>query len=220
MLQILKTKKTKKKFYDRWTRKISLLMLGAGVFRTKPLDQLDDLLSKKAIYQTLKKAQQNKNNILLLRDILMSVEQSLWQLRVERDQVDVYTNDIDLYDDVCSQLFHLVRVRHEPDSSQPVSEGSKILSKTLPHGRFRYKVYLRPHKIAKDIEAKNQYLKWIATQSPRIAISEAVKTWFVHTDWNWDRRYIWVEDEQTLLLLKLRNADVCGKVYEYDLCDK
>lgn len=216
----MKTKKTKKKFYDRWTRKISLLMLGAGVLRSKPLDELEDLLSKKAIYQTLKRAQQNKNNILLLRDLLILVNKTLWQLRVERDQVDVYTNDVDLYDEICRHLFHLVRLRFEPDLTQPMSEGNKIPSKTLPHGRFRYKVYLQPHKLSKDLEAKNQYLKWIATQSPRIAISESVKTWFIYTDWNWDRRYIWVEDEQTLLMLKLRNADVCGKVYEYELCDK
>lgn len=216
----MKTKKTKKKFYDRWTRKISLLMLGAGVLRSKPLDELEDLLSKKAIYQTLKRAQQNKNNILLLRDLLILVNKTLWQLRVERDQVDVYTNDVDLYDEICRHLFHLVRLRFEPDLTQPMSEGNKIPSKTLPHGRFRYKVYLQPHKLSKDLEAKNQYLKWIATQSPRIAISESVKTWFIYTDWNWDRRYIWVEDEQTLLMLKLRNADVCGKVYKYELCDK
>jgi hypothetical protein len=51
-------------------------------------------------------------------------------------------------------------------------------------------------------------------------MSEAVKTWFIHTDWNWDRRYILVDEESTLLMLKLRNSDFMGKIYEYVIVDK
>jgi hypothetical protein len=40
------------------------------------------------------------------------------------------------------------------------------------------------------------------------------------TEWNWDRRYVLVEDEGTLLMLKLRNPEVMGSVYNYVLSDK
>jgi hypothetical protein len=40
------------------------------------------------------------------------------------------------------------------------------------------------------------------------------------TDWNWDRRYVLVEDEGTLLLMKLKNSEVVGTVYNYVIVDK
>jgi hypothetical protein len=40
------------------------------------------------------------------------------------------------------------------------------------------------------------------------------------TDWNWDRRYVLVEDKNTLMLLRLRNSEVVGSVYEFVLSDK
>jgi hypothetical protein len=47
-----------------------------------------------------------------------------------------------------------------------------------------------------------------------------VQKWFLKTDWNWDRRYVLVEDEGTLLMMKLRNSDVVGTVYNYVVTDK
>jgi type I restriction-modification system DNA methylase subunit len=70
-----------------------------------------------------------------------------------------------------------------------------------------------------DKEGKAEYLSWLDKQK-NVLISEAVKNWFMSTDWNWDRRYILVEDNKTLLFLHMRNADVLGKVYEYVLSDK
>jgi hypothetical protein len=53
-----------------------------------------------------------------------------------------------------------------------------------------------------------------------VLISEVVKDWFIKTEWNWDRRYIFVEDAQTLLMLKLRNAEAIGRIYDYIIIDK
>jgi hypothetical protein len=218
--KILKTKKTKKKFYDKWDHKVSLLMMGAAVFRMADLNEIEQILNGRCIYRYQKEADKNRSNILLLVDELQKYEKNLWQLRIERDQIDVYTNNRSMYDSISEKFLHLVIKRFEPDIEIPLTNGNVIKANRLPHNKFRYKVYLRPHKLCKDYDAKERYLEWITGQSSRISISESVKTWFMHTDWNWDRRYIWVEDESTLLMLKLRNADVCGKVYEYQLCDK
>jgi hypothetical protein len=66
-----------------------------------------------------------------------------------------------------------------------------------------------------DKEAKKQYIDWIKKQSPRITFTDAIATWFLSTEWNWDRRYVLVEDDHTLLLLKLRNSEVVGRIYNY-----
>jgi len=40
------------------------------------------------------------------------------------------------------------------------------------------------------------------------------------TEWNWDRRYMYVEDEMTLLMIKMRSSEVLGRIYEYHIIDK
>jgi hypothetical protein len=220
MLKLPKAKKTKKKFYDKWCYKINLSMEGCVIFRLVDIDDIENQLNTKSAYRSIEKAKRNRENILTLAELLANNDRNSWQLRIEGERIDVYTNDEKLYNDVILNFTYSIIARFEPDQTMLSDDKNKIITNTLPHGRFRFKVYLKPHRLARDVEAKNSYLSWIDTQSPRISISESVKSWFISTDWNWDRRYIWVEDESTLLMLKLRNADVCGKVYEYQLCDK
>lgn len=220
MLHLTKTKKTKRKFYDKWCYKVSLYMHGGVIFRMAPLDQVEKWLEKEPCYRYLQEAVHNKDNILSLVETLSSYDKSLWQIRIEQSQLDVYTNDVDLYEIITNKFLHIVRIRFEPSNDIPLIGGNIIKIKKLPHDRYRFKVYLKPHKLFKDHDAKHHYIQWIESQSPRISITNSVKRWFLVTEWNWDRRYIWVEDEATLLMLKLRNSEVCGKVHEYQLCDK
>jgi len=37
---------------------------------------------------------------------------------------------------------------------------------------------------------------------------------------NWDRRYILVDNEKTLLMIKLHSPDAIGTVYKYEIVDK
>lgn len=219
-MQLLTTKKTKRKFYDKWTHKVSLLMYGSVAFRMSTLENLEPWMDTVTERRWFSDVLNNKKNILDLAETLIAYDKSLWQTRVERQQLDIYTNDSELYEELSSKFFHLVKQRFEPGVDIPLVDGNVVKTKKLPHDRYHYKVFLLPHKFSKDRSAKEKYLDWIDKQSPRISISHSVKQWFMITDWNWDRRYIWVEDESTLLMLKLRNSDVCGKVYEYQLCDK
>jgi hypothetical protein len=74
--------------------------------------------------------------------------------------------------------------------------------------------------MAGDKEGKQKYIAWLKTQEDRVTCTPAVEKWFMTTDWNWDRRYILVQDESTLLMLKLRNSEVVGRIYNYVVSDK
>jgi hypothetical protein len=217
----MKPKLSNKKFYNKWDYKITLKLEGVGVFRYN-FDEIILRLTdpKTRLTYTLEKAVANKDKILEILDFLLGYNPDSWQKRIEKDSIDFYTNDKSFYNDAYEKFKDLLVHRFEPDTSIGNLESFKIFSNKLPHDRYRYKVYLKPHKLAKNKEEKTKYIEWLTGQEGHISISKAVKEWFMFTDWNWDRRYIWVEDENTLLMLKLRNPEVCGRVYEYFLIDK
>jgi hypothetical protein len=113
--------------------------------------------------------------------------------------------------------------RYEPDdeAKELLKDDVKIIiSDRYPHNKYHYRVYLLPHKFNKDDTAKSKYIDWLRSQSPRITCTNAVERWIMKTNWNWDRRYVLVEDKNTLMLLRLRNPEVVGSVYEFVLSDK
>jgi hypothetical protein len=71
-----------------------------------------------------------------------------------------------------------------------------------------------------DKDEKERFISWVKNQNSKIRLTNSVIKWFINTDWNWDRRYVLVEDEATLLMLKLRNSSVVGRVYNYVISDK
>ena len=222
-----KTKVTNKKFYDKWLYKVSLTFEGANVFRMRSYDQITDLFQSEPTvgrsYSVALKAWKEKDHILEMIGFLGSISQSiLWSKRIERNQFDFYTNDKDLYESFSNTFAEKLLHRFEPNEAclDNLDNSHTIVAKKLPHNRFNFKVYLLPHKLKGDKETKKNFVSWLKTQTPRITCSTAVEKWFIATDWNWDRRYVLVEDESTLLMMKLKNSEVVGKIYKYQVYDK
>lgn len=163
------------------------------------------------------KAWTNKDLITSIMDFLDQYKKEDYFMRLERDAIDFYTNDINFYNHISSSFSTTIKHRFEPDenSLKTLTDEPIIIVKKLPKNRYNYRAYLKPHMLKGDKESKSNYLKFLDNQSPAVSISESVKSWFMITDWNWDRRYILVEDEKTLLMLKLRNPEVLGKVYRF-----
>lgn len=221
------TKLTNRKFYNKWLYKITLKVPGCGIFRTRSLEEVKDFCLNGSAndwkYSLESKAWKERNTILHLACFLENFQSSAYHKRIEQDNIDLYTNDEKFYDDSSSTFVdHLIH-RYEPDAStRDVLEknDSFVSVKKLPHNKYRYRVYLLPHKLKNDKESKKKYVDWLKTQSPRIRCSTAVENWFIKTDWNWDRRYVLVEDEKTLLMMKLRNSEVVGRIYNFIVSDK
>jgi hypothetical protein len=222
-----KTKITKKKFYGKWLYKITLQVKGAGIFRSRVLEEITELCKtgKKEDYQSytlLYKTLTNSEQISDLASFLKLYDQASWSKRIENNSIDFYTNEADFYNSMSIRYGDDLVHRFEPtQSSLDLLESTDhIIVSKLPHDRYNYKVFLQPHKMAFEHEDKIKFIEWIEKQKPRITCTSAVKQWFIKTDWNWDRRYVLVEDEQTLLMMKLRGPEVVGKIYNYVICDK
>ena len=222
----MKTQKTNRKFYNKWIYKVSLQIKGSSIFRTHSLDDIKDFClapsPEKPNYSLHGRAWQNRDQILDLTEFLLNQKSTIWTKRIENVFMDFYTNDRNFYEELSLQFESAMLHRFEPDPEtlDLLDTPQIILATKLPHNRYHYKVYLLPHKMAGDKESKKKYVDWLKSQDPRITCTPAVQKWFIKTDWNWDRRYVLVEDEHTLLMLKLRNSEVVGRVYNYIISDK
>jgi hypothetical protein len=221
-----KTKITNKKFYNKWTYKVSLLVKGVGVFRNVALTDISEHCNRIKInsrgYSSDVKVLSNQEMLTDLANCLLTFDNAVWSKRIERDSIDLYTNDSNFYQTLSDKFEEVLIHRFEPQEGSNLLEQSQqvIVGKKLPHDRYRYRVYLLPHKMSGDREGKRRYLDWVKNQGDKIRLSKAVDEWFIRTDWNWDRRYVLVEDDQTLLMLKLRNAEVVGRIYNFVVSDK
>lgn len=195
------------------------------MFREFSLEDLitfcDDATTVYSQYSFKGRAVPYKPELREIAEYLQQFPEDIWSKRIERDQLDLYTNDRTIYDGIVKQFGHKLLHRFEPVTGVEdlLDDTQTILVKKLPHNRYNYRVYLQPHKMANDKEGKKKYTDWLKVQE-RITCTPAIENWFYKTDWNWDRRYVLVEDEKTLLMLKLRNSEVVGKVYKFVVSDK
>lgn len=155
-------------------------------------------------------------------DFLESYDSKLYFKRIETNIIDLYTNDINFYNNAYEHFESHVIYRSEPKNLglDENSNADIIIVKKYPHGMYKHKVFLLPHKMQNNKEEKTKFVKWLQSQSPRVTCTNAISQWFLNTNWNWDRRYILVEDEKTLLMLKMRCPEAVGRVYNYKICDK
>lgn len=222
----MRTFKTSKKFYKKWLFKLSLKVEGSGAFRTFDFERIKQICQVGAVSEynnwQVNNVIKNRHDIARVVACLESKDSRLWSKRIEGHFLDIYTNDKEFYESLSVDLGNLIERRYEPDEIYVnlLDNPKSIICDKLPHNKYNYRVYLQPHKLAGNKEVKQKAVDWMVSQSPRITCTPAVQSWFMKTDWNWDRRYVLVEDEGTLLMLKLRYGDVVGTVYNYVVVDK
>jgi hypothetical protein len=227
-MSLQKIKLTNRKFYGKWLYKASFNLEGGALFRSKTLDEVEEFClgpnpHDKHSYSIWVRAWNNRELINNVCTFLKSYSKDVYNLRIESSIFDVYTNDKEFYNLISLEFEETLRHKFEPSEANIdllKSNQNYITVDRLPKGQYNYRVYLLPHKMKGDKEGKQKYLEWIKRQTPKITCTPSIEKWFLATDWNWDRRYVLVEDESTLLMLKLRNAEVMGRVYNFVVSDK
>ena len=222
-----KTKPTTRKFYGKWLYKASFDIPGCAFLRSKSIEETEQFCfgpDPESYQQSVKqRAWNNRFTLLNVCSALHKYNKDDYSLRIESSILDVYTNDKALYERISNNLEKQLRHRFEPSEAtiEILNTNQNYISvDKLPKGRYNYRVYLLPHKMKGDKEGKQKYLDWLKKSGGKITCTPSVEKWFLDTDWNWDRRYVLVEDEATLLMLKLRNSEVVGRIYNFVVSDK
>jgi len=222
-----KTKTTKRKFYGKWLYKVSVNAPGVAILRSKSPSEAIAFLNmpmpdNSYRHSLIVKAHTNASSLTKLFKFLEPIPTEEWTKRIETNQFDFYTNAKSLYEQFCKKFNSMLIQNFEPeeDNLELLNNQYTIIVKQLPHKKYKYKAFLKPHKMKSDIDAKRKYIEWIIMQGDKIRLTPIVKEWFIKTEWNWDRRYLLVEDTPTLLMLQMRSGEAIGKVYEYVVVDK
>lgn len=201
-------------------------MEGVSFLRYTPITEIENKINFYAddenyLDRFTSKLIRNKKDLINLSYLLQTFEKSKYCLRCETDILDIYTNDTDIFNSCLREFEHVLRFAFAPEEKDIsiLSNQKSIVVKKYPHNRYRFKIFLTPHKNI-DIDTKFKFVSWLEAQGEKVTFSPSVKNWFLKTNWNWDRRYILVDSDQTLLMMKLKNSDYVGSVYEYIVSDK
>jgi hypothetical protein len=216
-------KKTKKKFYNKYIYKITLKIPGSNALRYYDFAYLLDIIKNGVKPQrssflddTLQDIVDNAEDWTKLCLFLTSRDKKSFSKRLEMDCIDFYTNDLVLYNQIGENFTKYVKYRFQPKQGTEqllLNSNRKIFVSKLPFDMYEYRVYLHPHKL--NSSARTSVAEWLSKQVPNISFSESINKWIIRTDSNYDRRYIQVKDESTLLMLQLRAPDLVGKVFKY-----
>jgi len=218
-------KKTKKKFYNKYIYKITLNIPGSNALRYYDFAHLLDVCKNGVnvkptrfgyLEATLQDIVDNAEDWTKLCLFLTSCDKKSFSKRLEMDCVDFYTNDRALYEQLGNNFTKYVKYRFQPKEGteqQLLNSNRKIFVSKLPFDMYEYRVYLHPHKL--NSSARTSVAEWLSKQTPNITFSESIREWVEKTNTNYDRRYIQVKDESTLLMLQLRAPDLVGKVFKY-----
>ena len=218
-------KKTRKKFYNRYVYKVSLSIPGIGILRWHDFNSLREmcLYPKNQPHlpvwreDTVVQVFDYRKLWLSLTTLLKSHEGE-YSRRLQIDTLDLYTNNDTLYGRLCDDFRDCIRLRSEPKKGmEQCLQGSdkSIFVNKLPHDRYQYRAYLKPHRI--ETAARKGIAGWLKNQVPRITFTDSIERWLLTNNENWDRRYIHVEDENTLLMIQLRAPRLVGKIFKYTL---
>jgi len=215
----IQPKTTQRKFYNKWLYKVGLFLPGAFIFRYNSFDAIINQHDECSIKFYYRRQYADKDTIIKLAKFLQD-QNAVWTKRIESDYIDFYTNDENFYETLSAKFERNVRHKFEPDlnSLDILDKKYTIAAKKLPFNRYNYRVYLDPVKCSFD--ERQSFINWIEQQGDKIKMTDAVKHWFNNAVVNWDRRYILVEDENLLLMAKLKCNQALGKVYTFEVADK
>lgn len=199
----MKLSTTKKKFYNKW------------LFRCSYFLQVSDLREK------ISGKPSRSRDVKDIVKFLSTLDKDQYHTRVEKYTLDLYFNSHEIFDQLQNiSTKHLFRCSiPDADSTELLAKNKVILCRHLPYHRYRYKIYLQPHR-NHDKDYKKKYIEWLDIQQSKIYISDTTKQWFIQTMYNYDRRYMYAENEQMILLLKMKDPDMIGMIYQYEIYHK
>ena len=125
-------------------------------------------------------------------------------LRVAEPSVSIFTNNLDLHENIITKFKQFLHVDCRPDKDAiPFLLNSKdtVIVKELPYNKYRYKVimnnYTTTHEIPKSL------LNWGEAQGEAVKFSRKTRVYFDKPQLWLDQGFMYIENETTLMMSKM-----------------
>lgn len=215
---MLKKLKTTKLYYNKYLYKISTKMQGLRHLRyTKFMPHYEKLMQVNG-FITLP---DSPINMPLYRKY-MSIIQPLMnnkdiRIRSEDNTINIFLNDVHLYNRLCKDLDFCIQFVTEPENEQVIDllQGNKkiILCKNYPHDRYKLKVTFK--KLPANV--KETMLKFSQTYPKEQMLLSHCSLRYLSSPKNfyWETCYVHLTDTKLFTLISLVASGYIKKVEEY-----
>ena len=152
-----------------------------------------------------------------LNDVESFIYRSDIQIRTEAGNFTIFCSDPNLFKSMCRKLNPWIREVWEPASDierecMETSDAKKVLCKELPHGIYRYKVFLRTN-ISSNI--KNSFFNWQLNYNHKILTPKSVEKWLLYGRYYSSSPYIYVDNASNLSMVGLFLGNGILRVEEF-----
>ena len=163
----IKRVETKRLFYKKWLFKIVLKCGGISYLHRRGIDYITRVVPSgpnnswtRLSAETIVK---NRDNLLRISSILeLILPTADHQIRVESATCAIFTNDINLINQVESRLNEFVAEIHKPandeESNFLLSNKNRVICKELPLDGYKFRVYFKNGQMSTT--AMSNFLKW------------------------------------------------------------
>ena len=142
------------------------------------------------------------------------------QMRAEWSTLNYYTSDLSLYKDIQLTLKDWVVSLTEPISDADIeslqAKESLVLCNELPHGKFKYRLYMRYQMPGHQ---KINFLNWLKNYKDTVQPSKTTLKWLEGRSPYMQDPFIYVSDRNNLLMVNLFLSGHVKKVEEFVLRD-
>ena len=204
----MQTQSSTHRFYNKWLYKVRLSVTSAYMVKSWLIAVIDTAVVS--------------DEIKPLLIFLTNTPRDNYALRISRTTVDVYLNDEKSVKQLCIDCDEIVELVVVPEKSaiHLLEKHNTVVVTKLPFIKFQFKVYLKPRTIP-GLDNRIMFYEWIQAQGDTIRQPKSLKYWILSPEKYYNRRiFIYVDSEQTLLMLTMKNAGAVGTIYRYVVNDK
>ena len=216
----MKIHKTNKLFYGKYPFRIEIQINGGDVL-ARNRHNLDKTL--KNISSTWRYKDFSQKSVDNLRRYLIKyneLDQKKFKQRVEGQYIKFYTENRTDHELICDKLNEWVTECHEPENDDDLdklfSKKNVVLRKRLPHGKFRYKLFLK-NRIPQS--RRESFLNWLNNYLDDIYMTGLTRRYLQGSNRYSEGYVIYIKDEKLLLMMGLFLGTDIKKIEEFVLRD-
>jgi hypothetical protein len=217
----MKLLKTNKLFYNKWPVKVECYLKGSSKFvRYGPEYTLDWCAGKErdfgyGIDRDVNRAELSKFTL----KVISVLEGKDVKIRSEGSHFNIFCADTNTLDTIKKEMAPWIQTITEPESDAEreflLSSGpKKVLCKEYPHGKFKYKVYIRDRL---DVDTRKKFIDWLKKYPDNTNVANNTEQWLLGKKLYIQDPFFYVIDEKMLSMVLLYLGNYCKKTHQYIL---